>query len=135
MSKLSLQIQNLCTTNEHKFKEKKNHNRIKQISTKNKNTSAKFSKETKWSIMIRDRQCIVCWKPITDIHHVYFWTQSNYWDNRNDVNQWVWLCRDCHNVVHWCEKWSWARQKCIDYLNTYYNQWLKINSIIVDDII
>ena len=60
MSKLSLQIQNLCTANEHKFKEKKPPTKIKQVSTKNKNTSAKFSKETKEAIMIRDRNCIIC---------------------------------------------------------------------------
>ena len=60
MSKLSLQIQNLCTTNEHKFKEKKTPTKIKQVSTKNKNNSAKFNKETKVDIMLRDKNCIIC---------------------------------------------------------------------------
>ena len=122
MSKLSLQIQNLCTTNEHKFKEKKTPTKIKQVSTKNKNTPAKFSKETKWAIMIRDRQCIICWKPITDIHHVFFWTECEYWDDRNDINKWVGLCREHHDLVHWCKQWEWIRQFCIDYLNNFYEK-------------
>ena len=120
MSKLSLQIQNLCTTNEHKFKEKKTHTKIKQVSTKNKNTPAKFSKETKWAIMIRDKQCIICWKPITDIHHVFFSQQAEYWDDRNDINKWVGLCREDHDLVHWCKQWEWIRQFCIDYLKQIY---------------
>ena len=120
MSKLSLSIQNLCTTNEHKFNEKKNTTKIKQVSTKNKNTPAKFSKETKWAIMIRDKQCIICWKPITDIHHVFFSQQAEYWDDRNDINKWVGLCREDHDLVHWCKQWEWIRQFCIVYLKNIY---------------
>lgn len=120
MSKLSLQIQNLCTTNEHKFNEKKTSTKIKQVSTKNKNNQAKFSKQTKAEIMLRDKHCIICWKYITDIHHVYFWTECEYWDTRNDINKWVWLCRDHHNDVHWCKQWEWIRQQCILYLTNLY---------------
>lgn len=116
MSRLSLWIQNLCTNTEHKFKEKKTPIKIKQVSTKNKNIAAKFSKETKLAIMIRDKQCIICWKPITDIHHSFFWTECEYWKDRNDINKGVGLCRDHHLEAHWCKQWEWVRQQCIDYL-------------------
>ena len=122
MSKLSLWIQNLCTTNEHKFNEKKTTNKIKQVSTKNKNTQAKFSKLTKEAIMIRDRQCIICWKHWTSVHHVWYGTEANHWDNRNDRDQWVLLCADHHLEVHWCKQWEWIRQFCIDYLNKIYER-------------
>lgn len=120
MSKLSLWIQNLCTNTEHKFKEKKTPTKIKQVSTKNKNTSAKFSKETQAHILIRDKHCIWCWKWIQQFHHVYFGTEANHWTNRNDVDQWVGVCSDCHILVHWCKQWEWLRQDFINYLNSIY---------------
>ncbi len=49
---------------------------------------AKFSTKTKKAILERDRYCIFCWWEAIDAHHVYFWTDSNYWDNRNDIDQW-----------------------------------------------
>lgn len=79
---------------------------------------AKFSNEVKKAMLDRDKQCIICWAPWTDCHHVYFWTESNYDDNRNDLDQGVILCRKCHNLAHSCKQWEWVRQKCIDYLLT-----------------
>lgn len=117
MSRLSLSIQNP----EYKFKEKKYTKKIKQVSTKNNNIAAKFSKEIKAAILIRDKHCIICSRWITDIHHVYFWTQSEYWEDRNDINKWVWLCRDCHNEVHWCKQCEWIRQQTINYLINLYD--------------
>lgn len=116
MSRLSLLIWN----SEYKFKEKKSIKNIKKISTKNKNIAAKFSKETKAAILIRDKHCIYCDRWITDIHHVYFWTESEHWKDRNDINKWVWLCRDCHNEVHSCKQWEWIRQQTINYLINIY---------------
>lgn len=116
MSKLSLKIQNP----EYKFKEKKSVKKIKQVSISNKNIAAKFSKEIKAAILIRDKHCIICNKPITDIHHVFFWTECEYLEDRNNVNKWVWLCRDHHNEVHWCKQLEWIRQECINYLLSIY---------------
>jgi len=99
------------------FFENKKFSPIKKISSKNKNISAKFSKETKWKILLRDKRCILCLKYWTDCHHIFFWAESEYWENRNDLNKWVLICRDCHNLCHSCKKWEWERQKCIDYLN------------------
>ena len=120
MSKLSLQIQNLCTSNEHKFKEKKTPTKIKQVSTKNKNNPAKFSKYTKEAIMIRDKSCIICWKHWASVHHAWYGTEANHWDNRNDIDQGVLLCAICHAKVHWCKQWEWIREQCIDYLKQRY---------------
>lgn len=82
----------------------------------NSNTTAKFLIETKKQIVERDKCCIICGSPWTDCHHVYFWTECEYWKNRNDVSKWVLLCRLCHWKAHACTKWEWVRQKCIDYL-------------------
>lgn len=116
MSKLSLWIQNLCTDNKFNIKEKKTPTKIKQVSIKNKNTVAKFSKETQATIMLRDKQCIWCGKPWSDFHHIYFWTQAMYTEDRNDSKYGCFLCRDCHNEAHGCEQWQWLREQFINYL-------------------
>jgi hypothetical protein len=81
-------------------------------------SKAKFSIKTKKEIYERDwGRCIFCPKPPTDIHHIFFWTESNYWPDRNAVNQWVTVCRDCHIEIHSCSKWEWKRQQAIEVLN------------------
>jgi hypothetical protein len=102
--------------------------RIKVKSTKNKNNIAKFSKKTKWQILVRDKSCIFCNKPITDIHHIYFWTECNFWDNRNDITQGVWVCRSCHDEIHSCSKWEWKRQEAINYLKNLHFEEVLINT-------
>ena len=92
--------------------------RIKTVSTKNKNTIAKFSSKVKAEILIRDKQCIFCKNPITDIHHVFFWIESNRTKTRNDTDQWVWVCRACHDEIHWCAVWEGKRQEAINYLKS-----------------
>jgi hypothetical protein len=110
------------------WKKEKKHKGIKQISTKNKNTIAKFSSKVKAEILIRDRQCIFCQSPITDIHHAYFWNESNRTETRNDVNQWVWVCRIHHDEIHWCAIWEWKRQEAINYLKNKYEREINWNS-------
>ena len=133
MSKLSLWIQAITTWTEYKFREKKQTTKIDKVSKKNKNVSAKFNKKTQADILIRDKSCILCDKPIQDFHHVFFGAQSYYWNNRNEIDQWVWLCRNCHNEVHSCKQWTWIRQKCINYVNSYYENWLRFTFWILDD--
>lgn len=108
----------MCKTCTYKKSEQnKKQTRIKQKSPTNKNTPAKFSKETKVEILLRDKSCIFCNSPIQDFHHAYFSNQANYWKDRNNASQWVWICRSCHNACHACKMWSWKRQEAIDYLN------------------
>lgn len=83
---------------------------------------AKFTNRIKEAIVERDTACIICSKQWTDCHHVSFWTESNYGLDRNNINQWVLLCRDCHWLAHACKKWEWVRQECINYL-LKYNDW------------
>jgi len=84
---------------------------------------AKFSTETKEEIYNRDWCCIITWDPITDYHHVFFWAhQANYWPNRNNADQWVWLSADAHRIIHHpspkeTDKAKEYREKCIDYIN------------------
>jgi hypothetical protein len=89
---------------------------IKQVSKTNWNTSAKFSRETKGKILIRDMRCIFCEKEITDIHHIFYWTECEYWEDRNNINKWVWVCRADHDECHSCKKWEGKRQWAINYI-------------------
>lgn len=104
------------------WKKEKKPKGIKKISTKNKNTIAKFSGKVKAEILIRDRQCIFCQSPITDIHHAYFGSQSNRTETRNDVNQGVWVCRIHHDEIHWCAIWEGKREEAINYLINKYGK-------------
>lgn len=82
-----------------------------------KNTKAKFTNITKLEIHERDNlRCIFCIKPPMDIHHVFFGQQANYSKERNKPNQWVTVCRDCHNEIHSCSIGEGKRQQAIDYL-------------------
>lgn len=92
---------------------------IKKISSNNKNTIAKFTTETKAQILIRDKNCILCSKWISDYHHCYYWWQAEHWEDRNNVNKWVWLCANCHfQIHHWTDWYSQEYRKyCIDYVN------------------
>ena len=83
---------------------------------------AKFSNETKKAIYERDKYtCIVkeCTNHWIDPHHVYFWLQAKPDKNRNNVNKWVTICRDCHNKCHACKSWQWIRQETINYLKQF----------------
>lgn len=94
--------------------------KINNISKTNKNIPAKFSSKTKAEILIRDKNCIFCDKPITDIHHVFYSNEANRTQTRNNVDQGVWCCRDCHNEIHSCTTKQGKRQEAIDYLNNIY---------------
>lgn len=85
---------------------------------------AKFSDKTKEAIFVRDWfRCIECWSDrLLTAHHCYYGRQSNRWDNRNEVTEWISLCAICHWVVHWCSVWIGLREKCINYLKNYYEK-------------
>ena len=103
MSKLSLEIQKICTGVEMKTKVKTQTTKIDKVSKSNKNTVASFSKKVKAQILLRDKSCpLMCWKPIQDFHHIYFGTQCEYWEDRNDVNKWIslWLALQIYlNII------------------------------------
>jgi len=85
---------------------------------KRKWKQAKFSKETKEAICNRDwGVCIICGWQAHSVHHVYFGIETNYWEDRNDENQWTTLCLSHHQQCHSCSVLVWVRQECIDYLN------------------
>ena len=78
---------------------------------------AKFPPKTKESINKRDwGRCVFCSDRAVNAHHVYYGSESNYNDNRNDIDQWVSTCLDCHLEIHGCAKWEWKRQEAINYL-------------------
>ena len=97
-----------------------------------KNTVRKITKQVKEYIIERDRVCIICkYDYITQFHHAYYWNQAVYTENRNDPDQLVWLCDNCHNILHF--KWdNNYRQECIDYLLNYYNK-IKFTEYVPND--
>ena len=82
-------------------------------------SKAKFTTKTKKEIFDRDWGCcIICWTNqwILDFHHVYYWSESNYWPDRNKTNQWVTICREnCHPEAHAFKRGGGIRQDCINY--------------------
>jgi len=92
---------------------------LKNKSTTNKNTPARFSDKTKRAMYERDKCCIICWSPWTEFHHCWFWPHNaKYWPERNDLDQGVLLCHDCHYEIHHGVKWKGKlyNAKCIEYL-------------------
>ena len=84
-------------------------------------TPAKFDKKTKEKILERDwNKCIICWYTPHSIHHVYFGTESEYWEDRNNEDKGCTLCFWDHNLAHSCKRWHWVRQECINYVKKYY---------------
>mgnify|MGYP003123978609 CR=1 FL=1 len=80
-------------------------------------SKAKFTTKTKQQIVDRDQYCILCWWQGSECHHVYFGIETNYWPNRNESNQWVLVCRDCHNGIHASSRGEGKRQESINYIN------------------
>jgi len=105
-------------------KTKKDKKPIKQVSTKNSNTPAKFTKKVKKEILDRDKVCCLCWDKWVDIHHIYFSNQAERWKDRNNIDKGLLLCRKCHDNVHWCKVWQWIRQESILYVKEIY-KWVK----------
>ena len=63
-------------------------------------TVRKISKRIKEQIIERDGNCIICGGQIQQIHHVFYGLEANYWPDRNEANQLVWLCSSCHDKLH-----------------------------------
>lgn len=95
---------------------------INKVSKTNKNTPAKFTREIKDEILERDRVCIISWKKIEQYHHAFFWAHdANYWPNRNNADQWVWLHSEPHRIIHHpspeeTKKSKTYRARCIEHL-------------------
>ena len=91
----------------------------KQKKTKKKNNKAYFSKEVREEILKRDKVCIISGNPIDNYHHIFYGWQINYWPDRNNANQWVWLSKDIHYEIHHWIGWKWQNYRafCINYLN------------------
>lgn len=96
---------------------------IRNKSKTNTNIQAKFTTETKAKILIRDKHCIICWNWISDYHHIYYGWQAEYWEDRNNIEKGVWLCKLCHHNIHHWNTWlsQELRYKCIDYINKLAN--------------
>jgi len=87
---------------------------------------AKFNRKTKEAILKRDLGCcIICWgREILQFHHCRYWLEARRIKDRNNVNQGVTVCLDCHVLAHGCKSGEWIRQECIDYLGIINNKYL-----------
>jgi hypothetical protein len=87
------------------------------------NTKRKITKAVAEHVIERDKICIICKKEqISQIHHCYFWDQAVYTENRNDPDQLVWLCEQCHTLLHFDWYSNHYRQECIEYVQNYYRK-------------
>ena len=94
----------------------------KCIDFRKKNTKRKISAEVAYEVEARDGYCIFSfinsckWSgSIEQIHHAFFWLFSNYWPNRNEPDQLVWVCTACHDYIH-SRWWQEYRNYCMTYL-------------------
>lgn len=56
--------------------------------------------------------CVICQRPATDMHHVYFRSESG----ADDIENCISLCRECHTrYAHGNEKKKWQKL-FLDYL-------------------
>lgn len=97
----------------------------KVLDNRKKNTKRRITPEVVEEVQARDWYCIFTWLwewfckwsgHIEEIHHAYFWADSNYWPDRNDPEQLVWVFVWCHDHIH-SRGWSDYRKHCINYLN------------------
>lgn len=93
----------------------------KVTDNRSKNTKRKITKDLFEQAFSRDKGCVICWTQF-DLyrpHHAYYWIDQNLWENRNDLDQVVTICRTHHHKLHF----EWGnnyREEAIEYLKNYY---------------
>lgn len=96
----------------------------KVIDNRKNNTKRGVSNETKQEVLIRDDYaCVICRTRFfieTTPHHAYYWGEAIHTPNRNDSDQLVTICKDCHHALHF-GYWNEYRIYCIDYLKRLWN--------------
>ena len=93
----------------------------KCIDNRTKNTKREITNETKQIVYSRDEwKCVICkcWTQ-DEFHHINYGWSAIYTDNRNDLDQLVLLCHNCHNKLHF-EWYTEYRDKTIEYITNYY---------------
>lgn len=85
----------------------------------------KVTTKTKEIVYERDGgRCVCCGRsyPLERTpHHAYYGGEANYGANRNDPDQLVTICLDCHRDIHFTGDPENKRQKCKEYLINYYS--------------
>jgi len=104
-------------------KEKKVY-QISKFSKKNNNQRRTFTQETIEKVLERDgHKCIICGSKNLESapHHAFYGMEANYGDNRNDPDQVVTICIDCHYCIH-SKGDRYKRSFCKDYLTNFYGK-------------
>lgn len=150
MSKLSLEIQKICTGVEMKTKVKTQTTKIDKVSKSNKNTVASFSQKTnndrtlhnyKYRLfenncklldnkMLNDKwylYCENCWVSNSlrfEHHHIIYRSEKPKHEHLHDINNIILLCIKCHNEFHKCK---WIRNDLVKER--------KLNLLFWDDVL
>ena len=87
------------------------------------NTKRLITKETKEIVYERDGgKCVFCWRHTQDhFHHLYWWIESEYSEDRNRPEAIVLACSDCHTLCHKVDT-NKYRKLGKDYIQHYYEQ-------------
>lgn len=72
----------------------------KVTDNRKKNTKRKITPEVAEEVRKRDKHCVICPRPIQEIHHVFYWLMAQYDEWRNNADRLVWLCTTCHDKLH-----------------------------------
>ena len=94
---------------------------IAQKSKNNKNTIRKLTKTITEQVYKRDwYKCIIKWCYDTDLdppHHIFYWINAEYWEDRNNINKLVTLCKKHHYQIHHWSWWKKLNEECKLYIN------------------
>lgn len=87
------------------------------------NTKRKLTQDLFEQAFSRDKGCVICWTQfdLDRPHHIRYGLEQNLWENRNDLDQVVTICRSHHHKLHF----EWGnnyRQEAIDYITNYYEK-------------
>lgn len=97
---------------------KKTPNPIAKKSKTSKNIARSLNSDIISQVYTRDWfKCILCWSKTLDLpHHVLYWIESEYWEDRNNINKLVTLCKADHFKIHHQSWWKELNNKCKEYL-------------------
>lgn len=87
------------------------------------NTKRHISKETKEIVYERDwGKCVFCKHSTKDhFHHIYWWLESEYTEDRNNPDKLILACSDCHTKCHTKETKKY-RELWKQYITNYYDK-------------
>lgn len=74
----------------------------KTTDNRKKNTKRKITEKVFQECFSRDKGCVICWTQfnLDRPHHVLYGNEQNLWEDRNNADQLVTICKSCHHKLH-----------------------------------